>query len=338
MMMGKRANNAIAIVAAELAIMFVGATIPTPLYPLYQQAFGFSGITLTLIYAVYVLGNMVALLIFGRLSDQIGRRNVTVPAICFGIASTLVFASATSTPWLFAARILSGFATGLAAGAATAWIAELLPKNEKEAAAPIATTANFIGLALGPLLAGTLAQFALWPLRLSYIVYLILLSTIGAAIFLVPETVRNPKRRIRDASLRPRLGVPKQIRVAFLSPAVTAFVTFALIGFYAALIPSLLRESLHQATPVVAGAVVFLLFLAAALIVVVTGKLSGRTAMLWGLALLPPSLGLLLTAEVMNSTLMLAFASVLSGVSVHSVIAEALKSSAALHLLIGVAK
>ena len=68
---------AVVVVATGLAIMFVGAVLPTPLYPLYQQRFGFSNLVLTLIYAVYVLGNLVALLIFGRLSDQVGRRNAT---------------------------------------------------------------------------------------------------------------------------------------------------------------------------------------------------------------------------------------------------------------------
>ena len=58
-------------------MMFVGAIMPTPLYPLFRAAFGFSGVTLTLIYAVYVLGNLMALLLFGRLADQIGRRAVT---------------------------------------------------------------------------------------------------------------------------------------------------------------------------------------------------------------------------------------------------------------------
>lgn len=60
---------ALAIVAAELAAVFLGAILPTPLYPLYREAFGFSGVMLTLIYAVYVLGNLMALLFFGRLSD-----------------------------------------------------------------------------------------------------------------------------------------------------------------------------------------------------------------------------------------------------------------------------
>ena len=60
-------------IAAMLAVMFVGAILPTPLYPLFREAFGFSPVTLTLIYAVYVLGNLVALLLFGRLADQIGQ-------------------------------------------------------------------------------------------------------------------------------------------------------------------------------------------------------------------------------------------------------------------------
>jgi MFS family permease len=137
----------LAIVATELGAMFVGAILPTPLYPLYRQAFGFSGITLTLIYAVYVLGNLIALLFFGRLSDQIGRRVTTLPAIGVGIASALVFAFAAGTPWLFAARTLSGFSTGLASGTATAWIAELYSDRGSGAAARIAAGANFFGCA-----------------------------------------------------------------------------------------------------------------------------------------------------------------------------------------------
>ena len=108
--------------AAELALLFVGATLPTPLYPLYRETFGFSGVTLTLIYAVYVLGNMAALFIFGRLSDQIGRRSVSLAALALALASMLVFAFAAGTSSLFAAHMISGFSTGLGAGAATAWI------------------------------------------------------------------------------------------------------------------------------------------------------------------------------------------------------------------------
>jgi MFS family permease len=305
--------GALAVVAAELAVMFFGATLPTPLYPLYRAAFGFGQITLTLIYAVYVLGNLVALLFFGRLSDQIGRRPATLPAI--GVVSTLTFLLADGTVWLFAARVLSGFATGLAAGAATAWLAELQPQGNKAAAASLASAANFAGLALAPPLAGMLAQFAPSPLRIPYILYLMMLVGVGVAILGPPETVTHRAHRITEVSLRPRLGVPREILLAFLSPTVTAFVTFALIGFYAALIPSLLNESLQQRSPVVAGALVFELFVIATAVAAVTGKLPARAAMLSGLTLLPPSLMLLAAAQPLRSMPLLLLATMFGGIS-----------------------
>jgi hypothetical protein len=85
--------------------------------------------------------------------------------------------------------------------------------------------------------------------------------------------------RSEAAPLRPRLGVPEKIGMAFLAPAVTAFATFALIGFYAALIPSLLRDSLGQSSPFIAGLVVFGLFGLATAVTVLTAHLAERTAM-----------------------------------------------------------
>jgi hypothetical protein len=96
---------------------------------------------------------------------------------------------------------------------------------------------------------------------------------------------------------------------------VTAFVTFALIGFYAALIPSLLSESLQQRSPLVAGAVVFELFVVAAAVAAATGKLQARSAMLSGLALLPPSLMLLVAAQLLRSMPLLLLATIFGGIS-----------------------
>jgi MFS family permease len=305
---------ALAIVAVALAVMFVGAIMPTPLYPLYQRAFGFSGITLTLIYAVYVLGNVVALLFFGRLADQVGRRNASLPAIGFGIASAVVFAAAAGTVWLFAARALSGFSTSLAAGAATAWIAELYTGRGNGAAARIAASANFFGCAAGPIFGGLLAQFAPAPLRLPYLIYLVLLCAIAGALLLVPETVAKPKR-LGEASLRPRLGVPRSIRLQFVSPAVSGFATFSLIGFYAALIPNLLAESLHQSAPMVAGVIVCEVFGIAAITILSTAWLGSQAAMFSALALLLPAVWLLVGAELARSMPLLLLAAAFCGVA-----------------------
>ncbi|HXW48425.1 MAG TPA: MFS transporter [Xanthobacteraceae bacterium] len=301
-------------VAAMLAVMFVGAILPTPLYPLFRQAFGFSAVTLTLVYAVYVLGNLVALLLFGRLADQIGRRNTSLPAIGCGILSAAVFAAAAGTGWLFAARALSGFSTGLAAGAATAWIAETYIDRGTGGAARIAAAANFFGCAAGPLIGGVLAQFAAAPLRLPFFVYLLLLCIVAATTLFAPETVTD-RKRLSEVSLKPRLGIPQQIRLRFVSPAVTGFATFALIGFYSALIPSLLRDSLRQTSPAVTGAVVFELFLVAAITILTSGRLASRRATLTALTLLPPSLWLLVLAEAAQSLPLVLLSAAIGGIA-----------------------
>ena len=305
---------ALTAVAAQLGIMFIGAILPTPLYPLYREAFGFSGVTLTLIYATYVLGNLSALLFFGRLADQIGRRPASLPAVAVGIASAVIFAAAQGTGWLFVARGVSGFSTGLASGAATAWIAELYTGSDKSRAARVASAANFLGCAAGPLIGGLFAQFAPAPLRLPYLAFLVLLCGAAGAIMLPRETVMQPKL-LPDIELHPRIGVPPGIRLQFISPAVTGFATFSLIGFYSALIPSLLGETLHQTAPLVAGAIVCELFLIAAIAILASGAFASQAATLAALLLLPPSVWILVGAEIAHSLTLLVFAAALGGLA-----------------------
>src|SRR5215470_12587576 len=183
-----RGTAAIAAVAAMIAVLFAGSTIVTPLYVIYQQEWGFSNITLTLVYATYAIGNMIALLVFGRVSDRIGRRRTALPAIVVGITSALVFLFATHVISLYVGRMLSGLSIGVGAGTGTAWLAELVEEKDRTQTATIATSANFLGLAFGALTSGLLAQFAPWPLRLSFVIYLVALFAVAALIWLTQET------------------------------------------------------------------------------------------------------------------------------------------------------
>src|SRR5437763_7012937 len=103
---------AICAVGAMIGVLFAGSTMLTPLYVIYKQQFGFSQITLTLIYAVYVVGNLAALLLFGRGSDAVGRRRVAIPAMGVAVISALIFLFAQGTVSLYLGRILSGLAIG----------------------------------------------------------------------------------------------------------------------------------------------------------------------------------------------------------------------------------
>ena len=238
--------------ATLVGVMFMGSTLLTPLYALYRREFGFSIIVLTLLYSVYVVGNLCALLFLGGLSDQIGRRKVALGAIAVAGVSTLMFLFANNPAWLFLARVISGLSIGVAAGTGTAWLAELIGGEHRTRASTIATAANFLGVAAGPILSGLLAQYAPWPTRLSFIAYLVVVALTAILMARTAETVQAKPGK---PNLRPRIGVPADLRVRFIPPAVSVFGVMALVGFYAALIPSILSQELHQSNLAVGGAV-----------------------------------------------------------------------------------
>jgi len=299
-------------VAASLAVIYVLSTVPTPLYELYRERLGFSGVTLTVIYAAYVVGSLAAMFFLGRLSDQIGRRPVVLASLIAGVVAVILFLLADATAWLFAARIVSGFALALASGASTAWIVESHRAGKKQATR-IAIGANLVGLAVGPLLAGVLAQYEPSPLRLVYVVMLLLLVAALIAAWFGAETVRE-RRPLREVEMRPRFGVPQEMRTQFLVPAISAFATFAVLGFYAALVPSLLREGLHQPNRAVSGAVAGGMFLVASVTVALV-EVPALAGMIGGLGLLIPGVAMMVLAEHARSMAWLIVASAVIGVA-----------------------
>jgi MFS family permease len=306
------AEWSLAVVAAELATVYVLSTLPTPLYPIYQAEFGFSQLILTLIFAAYVVGTASAMFLLGRLSDQIGRRPVVMVALGLAAASTLMFLAASSTAWLFVARIASGLAIALAAGATTAWLIELEPHGDQARATRLAIGANVLGLGIGPLLAGLLAQFAPHPLALPYLTYLVMLLPIPVLLWRVPETLC--KERVPKLSLRPRLGVPRELLAPFTAPALAAVANFAVFGFYAGLIPTMLSNALHTPDHAVAGAVVaWLCFVGVA--VIAATNFSNRVGIQLALLLLLPALLLLVAAHAAHSLVVLVAATTVTGVA-----------------------
>src|SRR4051795_4053042 len=89
------------LVAAIIGLALFASATPSPLYATYRELWGFSPIVLTLVYATYAFGVLAALLLAGRLSDEIGRRPVLLTALATLMAATLLFVLADSVAWLF---------------------------------------------------------------------------------------------------------------------------------------------------------------------------------------------------------------------------------------------
>jgi MFS family permease len=296
-----------------IATLFMGSTLLTPLYTLYQRNIGFSELVLTLIYGGYLVGNLAALLLLGRISDQMGRRLITLAALAAAAVTTVLFVGARGPAWLFCARALSGFAIGLGSSSATAWLAEAYGSERADLATQAAVGSNMTGLAAGALLAGSLAEYAPAPLLTPFLAYLPFLVIASLLAMGARETLKDPKRRLQELALRPRIGVPRSIRAAFLGAAATAFAVFSLAGFYFALIPTILKDDLHETNLAVGGGIVCEFGFAGLLVTLATRRLKSRHAQIAGLILLLPSLALLVLAQGAASMPLLLCGAFLSG-------------------------
>jgi hypothetical protein len=115
------------VAAAILFLVFASNTAASPLYRVYQAQFGFSATILTALFAAYILVLVVTLLVFGSVSDYVGRRRVIAAGLAAGAVGCALFLIAHGVGSLFAARALQGLAVGLISGAASAALLDLRP-------------------------------------------------------------------------------------------------------------------------------------------------------------------------------------------------------------------
>jgi predicted MFS family arabinose efflux permease len=229
----------LAIVTAAFSAMLLSANLATPLYAVWADQFGYSTVVLALIFAVYALVLIPALLLFGQLSDRLGRRTVITIGLALALLACVFFALATSTAWLFAARAALGLAQGMLSGAATAALAELVPEGEARSAALLATLSQAGGSAAGVLLCGVLAQWAPDPEVTPFVAGMIVCVLVAGALRFVPET--SPPESGTFRVRRPR--VPAEIRGAFARVGLTGAAVWAVAaGLFLAVMPSYAGE------------------------------------------------------------------------------------------------
>ncbi len=301
-------------VAFAFTVTMLGTTLPTPLYPLYQSRYHFGGLMVTVIFAVYAVGVMAGLLLFGGLSDQVGRRPVLLPGLALSAASAVVFAVASPSgggvPLLLVGRVLSGLSAGIFTGTATATLIDLAAPHRRGRANVIAAVVNMGGLGLGPLVSGTLAAYAPDPLRLCYLVDLGLLGVAAVGVLLSPEPVqRHGPVRLRVQRLR----VPAEIRPTFVPAATAGFAAFAVAGMFGAVTPAFLGQLLHVTNSALVGVVVFGLTAGIVTTSIASTRVAGRRAMLAGCTGLFAAMGLLAASLAIRSLPLLVVAIVGSG-------------------------
>lgn len=253
-------------VAFALTMGFATSSLPSPLYPLYQADWRLQPSELTYIYSLYMVGVLVALLCLGRLSDTLSRYTVVCTSLMLMTLGLLLSGVASSINALLFARGIIGLANGLLTTAGAFALVDTHPRNDRRIASVTTSASIAVGVGLGPLLSGLLAQTGIAPLRLPYFVVAALALgnlwlTWRSRHTFAPRT--GARARL---SITPKLALPgKATRGPFLLASAAAFTQFAAGSLLASLVPSFLYNLLPWKGPAVPG-IAFLILSAASAI------------------------------------------------------------------------
>lgn len=235
-------------VAASVFCIGWGGNQFTPMLIEYVRRAGYSRVDVDVLLGAYVLGLIPGLLVAAAMSNRYGRRPLMVVGLISSAVGSLILATGElgGFPALFAGRLLSGLSVGIAMAVGSTWIAELSASPYDGAAAGAGARRASIwlslGLAIGPLCSGLLAQFAPLPLTLTYLVQAALC---GPALWLVrSRTVETRRARVSGdlvSQLRVRASTHRRF-VHVVAPMAPWVFGSAAIAY--AIVPALVADRL----------------------------------------------------------------------------------------------
>jgi MFS family permease len=299
---------AFAVQVSLQVLLLAAASAPTPLYSVFQAEWGFAPITITVVFGVYAVAVLAALLTVGKLSDHVGRRPVLIAALGLQVLALLVFATAGNVAALMLARIVQGLSTGAALGALGAGLLDI----DKVKGTIANGVAPVTGTAVGALVSGVAVQYLPSPTHLIFVAFLVAFVLETIAVGLMPET-STPKAGAL-ASLRPTLALPAVARAPMLAAIPALVAVWSLAGFYGALGPVLVHLLSGSDSFVLGGLSLFVLAAAGALTIYLIRDVAAHRVMLLGAIALLVGVGVSLLAINAGSTVGFFIGTAIAGV------------------------
>jgi len=183
-----------ALVVSGLVIALDNTVLVTAL-PTLSTKLGASMTELQWISAAYTLALGGFLLVGGVLGDRYGRRRMLLAGLLVFCVSSLVASQVTTATALISMRAIMGFGAAFIIPLSLSILPSLFSEAERPRAVAAAAAAAFVGLPLGPLVAGFLLTHYAWGSIFLINVPVVVLALLGVW-FLVPESKDPQPRRL----------------------------------------------------------------------------------------------------------------------------------------------
>jgi MFS family permease len=298
------------LVGGVIGLALFASSTPSPLYGIYRQLWDFSPAVLTLVYATYAFGVLTALILAGRISDEVGRRPVLLAALATLTVTTVLFMVADSVVWLFFARGLQGLATGAALGAASAALLDLHPRRDPSGVGLTNGVVSAGGLGLGVLVSAVFVQLLPAPRVLPYVALFVLFVIAFVGVLAMPEPVED---RTRPRLTPQRPSVPASIRRPFFLAALGVMSSWSIGGLFLSLGPQLSGTLFHTSNHLVSGVPVFALAGSAAIGQLVFGRTAPWLGAAAGSVALAVGLVIIVLAAALDSSALLLVGGIVGG-------------------------
>jgi predicted MFS family arabinose efflux permease len=284
---------------------------PSMTYPLYAEEWHLTPTMTTAIFAVYPIAVVAALILFGDLSDHVGRRAAMLLGVASSALGVLLFAVAPDFAWVLAGRAFMGVGVGLSASPATAALVEFGPPDGGTRASVVTTAGQATGLALALLVGGALIEYAPWPTRLNFWVLLAVLVAIFIAAWFLPRHTPGEAA----GPWRPRaLKVPSDLYRVFAASTVAATAGFAIGTIMLSLGAQIARDLVGSDNVLVNGACLALFAAVVGIAAMLSKPFPARGLMVGGGLAATSSMALLAASAAMHSLPVFLGAAIAGGV------------------------
>ncbi|QBD80653.1 MFS transporter [Ktedonosporobacter rubrisoli] len=213
-----------------VALLMTGFAIIIPVFPQRLQALGLGSETLALMEGAFGLGMFLFSTPMGTWAGRIGRKPILFLSLAGYIVTNLLLAFI-NIPLLFIPiRFVEGMLISGLMPVAMAMIGDTIPQERQGRWIGYITTADAVGLALGPGIGGFLGQTFGFSSPFLLTAGIALLASL-LAIFLVPETLpEHVKLEARQAKANRIAGVQQKKEQGFVH-LIWLFASFLLIDF-----------------------------------------------------------------------------------------------------------